>query len=251
MHKHHQESIQNMMAHYQENPNITALFLVGSVATNTERPDSDLDGVAVVDADTYEQIKQEGRLEEVVHGKCTYEGGYFNIHYLTKALMEELSQTGSEPMRNLFDQAKPLYCHDPELIPLAQKISNYPQEEATQKQFKFYCTFRMLYNYYWCRTTPTGYMRHHIADSMVYNLYRLILIENQILFPSMRKLEEHVLRAPNKPPHLIKKCHRFLESLNDHDCQALIEAYESWTTYDYPKDHNTVMNNFQEPYEWL
>ena len=39
MHKHHQESIENMAAHYRQNPEIIALFLVGSVATGTERPD--------------------------------------------------------------------------------------------------------------------------------------------------------------------------------------------------------------------
>jgi predicted nucleotidyltransferase len=48
MYKHHQESIENMTAHYGTHPEIIALFLVGSIATGTERPDSDIDGVAVV-----------------------------------------------------------------------------------------------------------------------------------------------------------------------------------------------------------
>ena len=48
MYKHHQESIENMIAHYTQDPEVIALFLVGSVATGTERLDSDLDGVAVV-----------------------------------------------------------------------------------------------------------------------------------------------------------------------------------------------------------
>ena len=48
MYKHHEGSIVKMTEYYRENPEIIALFLIGSVATNTERPDSDLDGVAVV-----------------------------------------------------------------------------------------------------------------------------------------------------------------------------------------------------------
>jgi len=58
MHKHHQESIENMAAHYRDNPEIIALFLVGSVATGTERPDSDLDGVAIVSQEYYEEKKK-------------------------------------------------------------------------------------------------------------------------------------------------------------------------------------------------
>jgi hypothetical protein len=34
--KHHEESIKNMIVYFQENPEVMALFLNGSVATGTE-----------------------------------------------------------------------------------------------------------------------------------------------------------------------------------------------------------------------
>lgn len=55
--KHHEESIKNMIAHFKENPEIIALFLNGSVATGTERSNSDIDGVAVVSSEYYMQKK--------------------------------------------------------------------------------------------------------------------------------------------------------------------------------------------------
>jgi hypothetical protein len=250
MYKHHEESIENMTSHYRENPEIKALFLIGSVATGTERPDSDIDGVAVVSQEVCERKKAGEGLEEVYYGKCTYEGGYFNIHYMTREHMAELVKNGSEPMRNMFSCARVLFCDEPDLPELAAKIPVYQKSEAAPKQFKFYCTFRMFYNYFWKVCKPEGFMRLHIADGMMYNLYRLILIENEILFPSMRKLEESVQNVPNKPEGIIDKCHRFIKSLSDEDCFALVEAYEAWTAYDYPKDHNVVMNNFADPYEW-
>ena len=248
--KHHEESIKNMTAHYKENSEIKALFLVGSVATGTERPDSDIDGVAIVSPEIFERKKSGEGLEEVYFGKCTYEGGYFNIHYLTREDMIKLAQNGSEPMRNMFSCAKTLFCREPDLPELASKIPVFQKNEAGKKQFKFYCTFRMYYNYFWKACNPEGFMRHHIADGMIYNLYRLILIENEILFPSMRKLEESVNNASNKPAGIIDKCRRFMQTLSDDDCLALIDAYETWTSYDYPKDHAVVMNNFADPYEW-
>ncbi len=250
MYQHHKESIKNMIQHYRENAEIKALFLIGSVATGTERPDSDLDGVAIVSKDYHDQKKNKEGLEEVYHGKCTYEGGYFNIHYMTHEDLERISKSGSEPMRNMFSCARTLFCDEPVLVDLVANIPTYQRSEAETKQHRFYCTLKMFYTYFWVTCKPEGFMRLHVADGMIYNLYRLILIENKILFPSMRKLEEYVDRAPNKPDRIIEKCHRFMQTLSDEDCLALVESYEAWTSYDYPKDHNVVMNNFADPYEW-
>ena len=250
MYKHHEESIQNMIKHYRENAEVKALFLIGSVATDTARPDSDIDAVAVVSQDYFELKKSGEGLEEVYRGKCTYEGGYFNIHYMTRGDLERIAQGGSEPMRNMFSCARALFCDEPELPQLAANIPVFQKTEAGERQFRFYCTFKMFYTYFWKVCKPEGFMRHHIANGMIYNLYRLILIENEILFPSVRKLEEYASRTPNKPDGIIEKCRRFMETFADEDCLALVNSYETWTSYNYPKDHNVVMNNFYNPYEW-
>ena len=250
MYKHHQDSMEKMTAHYRENPEIRALFLIGSVATGTERPDSDLDGAAVVSEAYYEQRKAAGALEEVYHGKCTYEGGYFNVHYMTRRELEEIAAKGSEPMRNMFSGARVLFCAEPGLPELAAGIPVFQTAEAAEKQFRFYCTLKMYHGYFWTACKPEGFARHHVADGMVYNLYRLVLIENRILFPSVRKLEEYVIRAPAKPEGLVGRCRRFMETLSDEDCLALVSMYEGWTAYDYPKDYDTVMNHFSDPYDW-
>lgn len=250
MYQHHEQSIENMIKHYRENAEIKALFLIGSIATGTERPDSDIDAVAIVSEEYYILKKNTEGLEEVYFGKCTYEGGYFNIHYMTRGELVQLAQNGSEPMRNMFSCAHSLYCDEPDLPDLIADIPVFQRSEAESKQFRFYCTLKMFYTYFWVSCKPEGFMRLHVADGMIYHLYRLILIENEILFPSMRKLEEYVKRAPNKPERIIEKCHRFMQSLSDEDCLALVESYESWTGYDYPKDHNIIMNHFADPYEW-
>lgn len=250
MYKHHEESIENMIKHYREDEEIKALFLIGSVATGTERPDSDIDGVAIVSKSYCEQKKNDEGLEEVYYGKCTYEGGYFNIHYMTREDLEEIVKKGSEPMRNRFSCARTLFCDEPDLPDLVAQIPVFQKSEAEAKKHRYYCTFKMFHTYFWLSRKPEGFMRHHVADGMIFNLYRLILLENEILFPSMRKLEEYVKRAPNKPDNIIEKCHRLMETLSDEDCQALVDSYEAWTSYDYPRDHNIVMNNFAEPYEW-
>jgi len=252
MHKHHQESIENMIAHYSQNPEIIALFLTGSVATGTERPDSDIDGVAVVSPEYYEQKRKTCNECESVFGKCTYEGGYFDVHFKTRQLMEELAASGSEPMRNMFTNARVLFCHEPGLPELAAKIPIFPKKEIELKQLRFYCTFKQFYSYYWVCCKPEGFMKHHVANGMVYNLYRLILIENEILFPSVRKLETFVINAPKKPDGIVDKCRKFMNNLTDEDALALIESYEKWTSYKYPdpKNFQFIANNYFNPWEY-
>ena len=250
MYKHHEDSIVKMAEYYRENPEIIALFLIGSVATNTERPDSDLDGVAVVSPEYFAEKQAGIGTMEVVRGKCTYEAGYFDIHFLTKDIMKGLAKTGSEPMRNMFSCARPLFCDDEELIPLAKEINVYPKAEKAGKLKQYYCTLKMFYRYFWKSCKPEGYARAHVADGMVYSLYRLLLVENEVLFPGFRKLETAVIKAPNKPEGIVEKCRKFLETLDDEDALAIVEAYENWTTYDYPKDQGVVSNNFRDPYDW-
>lgn len=250
MYKHHEESIEKMAEYFRENDEVLALFLVGSVATGTEREDSDIDGVVILTPEEYARKKAAGGTLEVIHGKCTYEGGYFDIHYHTREDLENILVSGSEPMRNMFTAARVLICKDEGLKDLVAKIPLYPKKAAEEKRLRFYSTFKQFYVYFWQACKPTGFSRFHIADGMIYNLYRLILIENEILFPSMRKLEETVIAAKNKPDQIVEKCHKLMKSLSDEDCRALVESYENWTTYDFPKVHNTVMNNFADTWEW-
>jgi len=248
--KHHEESIEIMIKHYRENPEIKALFLTGSVATGTERPNSDIDGVAVVSPEYYLQKKESGMTIESCWGKCTYEGGYFDIHYKTKQDLMHIAESGTEPMRNMFSCARTLFCNEPDLPELVSRIPVFQKAEAAEKQLRYYCTFKQSYSYYWKICKPEGFARIHTAGGMLFCLYRLILLENEILFPSIRKLEATVKRAANKPEMIIEKCHKFIRNLSDEDALELINSYEGWTSYDYPKDFQFIANNFDDPYEW-
>jgi len=240
-----------MTAYYKEDPEITALFLIGSVATGTARPDSDLDGVAVVSQKYYDKLKNGIGTMQVVFGKCTYEKGYFDIHFKTRKQLIELAENGSEPMRNMLSAARILYCSEPDLPEIVARIPVFQKKEAAQKQKRFYCTLKQFYNYYWRCCKPQGFFRQYIANGMIFSLYRLILLENKVLFPSSRKLEETVHRITNKPDDIIEKCHRFMENLTDEEALELVTSYESWTKYEFPTDIMVIINGFTDPYEWL
>jgi predicted nucleotidyltransferase len=247
--KHHEESIKNMIAYFQEKPENIALFLIGSVATCTERSDSDIDGVVVVSPEYYLQKKKINMLCESIKGKCTYEGGYFDVHYKSKQEIINIIESGTEPMRNMYSCARTLFSNDPDLPEIVSRIPVFQKTEMAEKQLRYYCTLKMSYTYFLVICKPEGFARLHTISRMIFCLYRLILLENETLFPSVRKLEETVEKCTNKPEMIIEKCRRFTESMSVEDALELINSYEAWTSYDYPKDFQFIANNFVDPYE--
>ena len=105
MYKHHEESINNMIDYFKRQGAI-ALILGGSVAKGTARADSDLDGIVILTEEEYQCKEKNHTTTETVNGLCTYEGGYFDIKYMTKQYLKELAKKGSEPARNAFCQAR-------------------------------------------------------------------------------------------------------------------------------------------------
>jgi len=249
--KHHEESIENMISYFKKNVDVIALFLIGSVATGTERADSDVDGVAIVSPEFYSQKEKVGMTCESIRNKCTYEGGYFDIHYLTKEALIDIAECGSEPMRNMLTCARTLYTQDPEIPEIASRVPVFQTSEAKEKQLRYYCTMKMSYTYFLEVCKPQGFARLHTIDRIIFCLYRLILLENQILFPSLRKLEITVEKCSNKPELIIEKCQKLMKSMSDEDALEIINSYESWTTYKHPdpKDFQFIANNFNDPYE--
>ena len=104
MYQHHEESLKI----FREREGVIALVFGGSVAKGMERPDSDLDGMVIVTDACYEELAKENRLAEVIPGHCTYEGGYFDVKYMTKEYLRQAAEKGSEPTRNSFVKSRVL-----------------------------------------------------------------------------------------------------------------------------------------------
>ena len=114
MYRHHEESIEKMKTYFREQGAI-ALILGGSIAKGTERIDSDIDGMVILSEEDYARKEKTNTTTETVNGLCTYEGGYFDIKYMTKDYLKDLALKGSEPARNGFTGARILFCDDEEI----------------------------------------------------------------------------------------------------------------------------------------
>jgi hypothetical protein len=253
MYKHHEESLAIMKKYFQQMPEAIALVFGGSVAKGTERPDSDLDAMVIVSPEYYDKRKAAGTLCETINGMCTYPGGYFDCKYMTKEYLRAAAEHGSEPTRNSFIKSRVLFSHDPEIEGIVNRIPVFQTSEMPDKMLSFYSLFSLQYDYFWKACHPDGFMRFRAVSEIIYAVYRMILQENHILFPSNRRLEETAFAAPCKPENLAALAHALETEQSDAACDAFVQAFLRWTSYPKPKDYSLILSRYQADYEtwWL
>ena len=252
MYQHHEESLKILEDMFRGREEVIALVFGGSVAKGMERPDSDLDAMVIVTQEYFDQCMKENRTAECLSG-CTYEGGYFDIKYMTKDFLEQAALKGSEPTRNSFVKSRVLFSRDPEIEGLVAAIPVFQEKEREEKLLSFFSDLELNYNYFWKCCKPDGYMKMRTGSEIVYALYRLILQEKRVLFPCNRRLEAAVEGIEDKPEGFVEKCREFCESMDSDLLDEIVESYFAWTSYDYPKDHNICWSQYCLDFEkwWL
>lgn len=249
MYKHHEESLQIMLDFFKQKPEVIAVVFGGSVAKGCERPDSDLDAMIIVSDEAYEKRLATNTTTETIDGMCTYEGGYFDVKYMTKSYLKDAAEKGSEPTRNSFLKSRVLYSVDPEIEGYVNRIPVFQVQEYSEKMLSFYSNFWLNYYYFWKSCPIEGYMKLHAANEIIYSLYRMILQENQILFPCNRRLEEFVAKAPKKPENIVALAETFIRNLDTESCDAFVNAYFGFTSYQVPEDISQILSCYTSDFE--
>ncbi|MCI5650023.1 MAG: nucleotidyltransferase domain-containing protein [Fusicatenibacter sp.] len=245
---HHREAVKKLVTLFENNDQVIALVFGGSVAKKMERPDSDIDGMVIVTEEYFEERKSRNRTAECIFA-CDYPGGYFDVKYMTKGFIMDAANKASEPTRNSFIGSKVLFTRDPDIPEIICRIPVFQEQETEDKMLSFYSSLCLNYRYFWKCCHPEGYMKIRVAAEVVYCLYRMVLQENKILFPCNRRLEEYVMKAPEKPEHLVEDCRMFCETMEEQYIERAITSWKEWTKYDYQTAEPAAESRYCEDYE--
>ena len=254
MYPHHIESAQKLREYFEGQEGVIAVVLDGSTVKGNARPDSDIDAIIVVTEEKYAELAAQNRLAEVIPGHCTYEGGYFDIKYKTKAILRRAAEFASEPTRNAYVKAQVLCTTDAEIPALVAAIERYPEHTVADK-IRCFCANLQLNRGYFLNIVPedNSYMRAHLAQEIVYSVYRLILIENRALCPCNRRLEETVRACKKRPDDILELGKAFLQEITVERCEAFVQAF--WKQSDLPlnDDVSESCSQYVKYYEdwWL
>ena len=250
MYKHHEQSIENMKDYYRKHGAV-ALILAGSVAKGTERADSDLDGVVILSEEEYAKKERNRTTTETIDGLCTYEGGYFDIKYMTKQYLKDLARKGSGPARNGFVKAKILFCNESEIEEILPLIPVFQRTEKEEKLLSFYSDFWLNYHYFLKSCQIEGYMKMNTIAEIIYSIYRMILQENETLFDCNRRLEQQAESVSEETAELVRLGRKLEISQSIQDADRFVERFMEITTYEPPKDLAVVLSRYSKDFqEW-
>ena len=257
MYPHHEESLKLALEYFQTKSRVAdgliAVVFGGSVAKGVERPDSDLDFMVIVTDEKYEELQAAGIATEAIMGVCTYPEGYLDVKYYPKSFIRAVAERGSEPARNAWLKSQCLYTTDPEIPELVHEVSRFQKELVEDKMLSFYGQFELASGYFFQMGKNDPILRVRAATDIVIFGLRMILEENEILFPCIKSLRMMIEKAPKKPENILELADRLLETLSDEDKNAFTSAVMSSLTWQPPENWDLATSRYTEDQElwWL
>lgn len=249
MYQHHKDSLENLKKYFKDKEDVIAVIFGGSVAKGCERSDSDLDAMVVISDEDYQVRQRENRTAETIEGYCTYEGGYFDIKYMTKQFLKDAAERGSEPARNAFVKSVVLFTKDPEISDLVSRIPIFQKSEKEEKMLSFYADFWLNYNYFLKSCPIDGYMKLHAVNEVLYSVYRMVLQEHEVLFPSNRRLEEFVKNISESTAKLVSLGKVCAETQKMDALDEFVSYFLEMTSYEVPTDIGNILSRYTADFE--
>lgn len=244
MYQHHIDSIEKLKEYFADKEDVIAVILGGSVAKGCERPDSDIDAMVVITDEAYAHRQAEGRTFECIEGYCTYPEGYFDIKYYTKSFLRDAAEKGSEPARNAFLASRCLTSKDPEIPGLVERIPVFQTAEKEDKILSFLAAFEINNGYFWNVAGDDIFLKTKAATELVLFGLRIILEENEVLFPCPKGLFAAIGRCKRVPDGILDKARRLLTTMEEEAKQDFVRTVLDSMEFVPPADGNKVYSQY-------
>src|SRR3954454_20205126 len=95
----HRRFVHRVAERFADDPTVDALLVGGSVAHGLARPDSDLDVMLVVSEEELARRTAVHRVTFTDLDAADYDGGYLDGKFISRALLADVVDRGSEPSR--------------------------------------------------------------------------------------------------------------------------------------------------------
>ena len=259
MEKHHQESIAKFIGIYQNDPTILAILLGGSIAHGFAKPDSDIDVTIIVDEAEYQKRKQENKLAFSLWDICNYPGGYVDCKVVSSDFLRMIIDRGSDPARYAYKDSNILFSRIDDLQKILEDIGRFPIRVKNTRRIRFVSQL-LAWKWYYSEAIKkqNQYLIYLSLQKIILFACRIILNENNLLYPYHKWLLSVVRNARNKPegfdesieqvmaehtPDFVKQfCDDVLhfvgvdEKLLDWPNQFLLDSELNWVEHEAPVD---------------
>ncbi len=198
---HHRTSIERFVKQYRADETVIAILLGGSIAHGYSTAESDIDILLVLTSEAYLKRKQESKLTFSIRDLCDYPGGYIDCKVIDVSFLEIVAEKGSDPARFAFKDATVLCSKKKGLEELLQRIQRYPVHQMEERRLRF-ASQMLAWKWYYnegCKK-ENAYLKGLGVHKFVFFACRLVLNENQLLYPFHKWMLRVVESASHAPP---------------------------------------------------
>ncbi len=236
MYSHHEESIQNVVKYFQNEPEVEALILGGSLAHGYASPVSDIDVMIIVTDQNYTKRFNEGNLQFFNRELCTYPEGYVDGKYLGMSHLTQVAEKGSEPARYAFQDARVLFSRNDSINDQIRSIARYPVTHKAERMRRFYAQLE-AWNWYVGEAlkSQNRYLLGVAISKLVLFGGRLILAHNELLYPYHKWFLRVLADAKEKPPTLLMLIESLYQTPSAENAQSfyeLVRDFRDWGILD-------------------
>lgn len=201
MTKKQEDTIQQLIDYAPSDPSILALILCGSIAQGTERDESDIDVFVVV---TDERFEKEKTIKNYFWGTDVDTSEFkteVDGKIIPKDFLKKVWELGNESIKNTLIHSKIIYSVDDEIVQLL--TSGVGLTNKTETMRKFYALMKSS------RYSVDGqwdnplFVHKCIYDTIFYAC-RLVLADNDILFPCVKNLNKTIKQCVRTPENFIE-----------------------------------------------
>lgn len=222
MQRHHEEAIETFIARYEDDPAILAILLGGSLAHGFAKPESDVDIMLIVEESEYQRRKADNKLAFSLWDICTYPGGYIDCKVVSLSFMNTIMAKGSDPARYAFQDSKILWSRIDNLQEILNQITRFPTQDQDRRRTRFASQI-LAWKWYYSEAVKKNnlYLKVLAIQKLTLFACRLVLNENQMLYPYHKWLLNVVKLAPRKPDDFDQS----IEHLLAHHTQDTVNAF--------------------------
>ena len=200
MEQHHKDAIAKFVDLYAIQESVLAILVVGSIAHGFEKPNSDIDIILVVDDDEYNSRVRDGKLAFSLRDLCAYEGGYVDCKVVNPSFLDLVSKQGSDAARYAFEGAQVVFSRIADLEGTLENIARFPIEEQVSRRHRFISQV-LAWKWFFSQGAEKDnrYLMSLAANKLILFGCRLVLNENEMLFPFHKWLIVRTKQAKKKP----------------------------------------------------
>ena len=237
MHPHHSQSIQNVKEFFQQDPEVQALLLSGSIAHGFQSPASDIDIMIFVSEEDYQKRLEFRQVHFFNKDLCTYEGGYVDGKYLSLKFVKQVLDKGSDPARFAFEGSQILISRVDGFAEDVCSIAEYPVAEKAERIKRFYAQFE-AWHWYCGEALAKGnqYLLGTSVSKLILFGGRLILTHNELLYPYHKWFLKVLEGAKEKPADLMTRIRTLTTAPVSENIEAFydsVKAFQPWSDNPY------------------